>query len=119
MKITEEQIRSALKFDKKLLNAHWLGKASVDDFASARWQHKVLLDKVAPLLAEMGNVINESGYFCQDVLARVNQAIATDCPKCDYQCQGCIKSVDDCEATKSKINATLAKLKALLTEGEE
>lgn len=47
--------------------------------------------------------IKEFKDLIQDQLARVNEAINTDCPKCDYQCQGCIRSVDDFENMKIRL----------------
>lgn len=58
------------------------------------------LSELVPLLRECRDAI-------QDQLARANQAIETDCPQCDYQCGGCIRSIDDMESMKKRIDATL------------
>lgn len=57
-------------------------------------------------------VLKDTRDFAQDVIARANRAIDTDCPKCDYQCAGCIHNIDDCEDIKKKITKALANAQA-------
>lgn len=64
------------------------------------FNRKQFLSELVPLLRECRDAI-------QDQLARANQAIETDCPQCDYQCGGCIRSIDDMESMKKRIDATL------------
>jgi hypothetical protein len=77
----------------------------------AQWRQDKLLPIITDLL-ECVSTLVESKWFVQDVLARVNEAIATDCPSCDYQCHGCINSADDAETMKNKISTALAKLES-------
>lgn len=57
--------------------------------------------------------LKDARDFAMDTLARANQAIETDCDKCDYQCQGCIRAIDDAEAVKYNISIALEKIKSL------
>lgn len=57
---------------------------------------------------KMAEAVKEAKYFFQDQLARINKAIATDCPNCDYQCEGCLGSIDDCEYVKGIVIKALA-----------
>lgn len=59
-------------------------------------------------VAKLREALREAKDFAQDTLARANRAIETDCDKCDYQCEGCIGAIDDCESVKKIIIKTLA-----------
>ncbi len=72
-------------------------------FAQANLKHE-------PSVKELISALKESKNFCQDVLANANKAMAEDCPKCDYQCMGCLRIVDDCDSTKKLISDALQKL---------
>lgn len=77
-----------------------------------------VMDKIAKEReAKLVECLQECRNFTKDVLARVNKAIATDCPSCDYQCIGCINSVDDCESVKIKIDKALADHKRMMEGG--
>ena len=83
-----------------------------DVYRYEAWESETKIENAKLRAAGKGLVeaLKGAGYFCQDTLARVNQAIATDCsnPECDYQCQGCLRSVDDCESTKVQIKEAIA-----------
>lgn len=68
-----------------------------------------LIKALAESNSELVEALKECGYFCQDQIARTNTAIETDCSNegCDYQCSGCIRSIDDCESTKGLIGKAL------------
>lgn len=65
------------------------------------------------IIAELEGALKECHYFCQDQKANANEAINTICPneECDYQCNGCIKSISDCDTTSITIIKALQKLK--------
>ena len=64
-------------------------------------------------------VLEECNNFCQDQKARANQAINTVCSneECDFQCDGCLRSIDDCESTSVRVKSALAKIRELRGEG--
>lgn len=70
-------------------------------------------ERVLQMLEIAEAELKDARDFAMDTLARANQAIETDCDKCDYQCQGCIRAIDDAEAVKYNINIALEKIKSL------
>lgn len=71
-------------------------------------------EPVLKMLETMAEALKESGYFVADQTARVNEAIAQDCPQCDYQCQGCIHSLDDCDTLRPKVTKALDAYKSFI-----
>jgi len=65
------------------------------------------------IIAELEWALKDCNYFCQDQKSNANEAINTICQneECDYQCNGCIKSISDCETTSITIKNALQKLK--------
>lgn len=63
------------------------------------------------IIQELVKALDASKDFIQDALSRANMAIATDCDQCDYQCQGCIRNIDDAEYAKRIIVKALENYK--------
>lgn len=99
---SEEAAKECVAMVKRSNNPTWLAVVAKKDY-----------DRLAEINKVLSEALDEAKWFCQDQLARANQAINTDCPKCDYQCQGCIRSIDDCEALKKKVNEVIAKAKEM------
>ncbi len=81
----------------------------VEEARKAQAKHERVLQMLEIAEAEL----KDARDFAMDTLARANQAIETDCDKCDYQCQGCIRAIDDAEAVKYNISIALEKIKSL------
>ena len=80
-----------------------------DALTNLKSDHQRVLQMLEIAEAEL----KDARDFAMDTLARANQAIETDCDKCDYQCQGCIRAIDDAEAVKYNISIALEKIKSL------
>lgn len=79
------------------------------EYTDLKAKHERVLQMLEVAEAEL----KDARDFAMDTLARANQAIETDCDKCDYQCQGCIRAIDDAEAVKYNISIALEKIKSL------
>ena len=64
-----------------------------------------------PLVKGLVEALRESKDRVMDQIARGNKAISEICPKCDYQCQGCIRALDDMDELKCKLIKALAPFK--------
>jgi len=84
-------------------------QAFIAGLSAERAKHERVLQMLEIAEAEL----KDARDFAMDTLARANQAIETDCDKCDYQCQGCIRAIDDAEAVKYNISIALEKIKRL------
>ena len=101
------------------LEFHFLHHAKAnDDIETEEFCRQLMITKakharVLQMLEIAEAELKDARDFAMDTLARANQAIETDCDKCDYQCQGCIRAIDDAEAVKYNISIALEKIKSL------
>jgi len=97
----------------------WTGQITFPNPRGANiyWENPIEFLEAEPvikLLREMGEALKESKYLIADQTARANKAIATDCTQCDYQCEGCIHSIDDCDRLRPQVLSALEKLNTFL-----